>query len=99
MTPHPPVASITRRRLFSLAATSAALAAAPLAARGFGSGFTHGVASGEPSQTSVLLWTRYVWRGDADKPEWVIAQDADLARPVASGEESGSAACRERVWQ
>lgn len=82
----PPALSITRRRLFSLAATSAALAAAPLAARGFGSGFTHGVASGEPSQTSVLLWTRYVWRGDADKLEWVIAQDADLARPVASGE-------------
>ncbi|MBA4164094.1 MAG: alkaline phosphatase [Erythrobacter sp.] len=82
----PPALSITRRRLFSVAATSAVLAAAPLAARGFGSGFTHGVASGEPSHASVLLWTRYVGRGESTKLEWVIAQDADLARPVASGE-------------
>ena len=27
-------------------------------------GFTHGVASGEPSQESVLLWTRFVGSGD-----------------------------------
>ena len=36
----------------SLPGTAAALATA--------AGFTHDVASGEPSQTSVLLWTRYV---------------------------------------
>ncbi|RYD67147.1 MAG: alkaline phosphatase, partial [Sphingomonadales bacterium] len=26
-------------------------------------GFTHNVASGEPSATSMLLWTRYVAKG------------------------------------
>lgn len=91
MVAHPPVASITRRSMFGLVASTAALAAAPLAARGFGSGFTHGVASGEPSQGSVLLWTRYVGRGDADRLDWVIAKDADFARPVASGEVVASA--------
>jgi alkaline phosphatase D len=55
---------LNRRRLALGAAT--ALAAAPFA-RAFAEsagapalGFTHGVASGDPRQTSVMLWTRYV---------------------------------------
>jgi alkaline phosphatase D len=87
--------ALTRRNLFTLAGAGAALAAAPLAARSFGSGFTHNVASGEPSATSVLLWTRFV----ADQETtlvWTVAETADLlAKPVAQGNVKVSA---ERDW-
>ena len=52
---------VDRRRL--LTASPAALLVAGLPGRAFAqdnSGFTHGVASGEPSQTSIVLWTRYL---------------------------------------
>lgn len=52
--------AISRRGLFGLAGASAALAATPTVAQGFGKGFTHSVASGEPQADMVLLWTRYV---------------------------------------
>ena len=56
---------IDRRQLmalgtFGLGALSVPASAALLGAKGF----THGVASGEPSQSSILLWTRYVGDGD-----------------------------------
>ena len=58
-------------------------AAAMLAARGF----THDVASGEPSQNSVLLWTRYVpTKGDSSRLVWEVSPTADFARIVSSGE-------------
>lgn len=45
-------------------------------------GFTHGVASGEPTMDSVLLWTRYV--GLAAAPLVVeVALTPDMARPIA----------------
>lgn len=45
-------------------------------------GFTHGVASGEPTCSSVLLWTRYV--GCRDTALAVdVAQTPDMARPIA----------------
>lgn len=45
-------------------------------------GFTHGVASGEPSATSVLLWTRHV--SDGDSPLRVeVAIDRQFRRVVA----------------
>jgi alkaline phosphatase D len=76
--------ALTRRTLFTLAGASAALAAAPAAARGFGSGFTHNVASGEPAATSVLLWTRYV--GEAETTlTWQVSASEDFTRPVAEG--------------
>ena len=56
----PAATNLTRRSLFALAGAGAAIAATPAAARSFGSGFTHAVASGEPAANSVLLWTRYV---------------------------------------
>ena len=59
------------------------MSAAPLAARSFGTGFTHGVASGEPSQTGVILWTRFV--GEVETVEWRISENPDLAQPIASG--------------
>ena len=86
--------ALTRRSLFSLAGAGAALAAAPLAARSFGSGFTHNVASGEPSATSVLLWTRYV--GEAETAlTWEVSESEDFARPLASGAVTASPA---RDW-
>jgi alkaline phosphatase D len=80
---------VTRRSLFGLAGASAAIAAIPVAARTFGSGFTHSVASGEPQADSVLLWTRFV--GDsATRLEWQVSETLDFARIVAEGETTAS---------
>ena len=85
-TPQPanPSANVSRRGLFGLAGATAALAATPGSARGFGSGFTHSVASGEPQAGSVLLWTRYVADAEA-KLEWQVSATDDFARPVSEG--------------
>ena len=76
--------NIDRRQLmalgtFGLGAMSVPASAALTRAKGF----THGVASGEPSQNSVLLWTRFVGSGDtelsvqvADKADFHYTQKA-----------------------
>ncbi|NCP14329.1 MAG: alkaline phosphatase D family protein [Sphingomonadales bacterium] len=92
--PAPSATALTRRHLFTLAGAGAALAAAPLAARSFGSGFTHNVASGEPSANSVLLWTRYVSEVDTALT-WQVSESEDFARPVAEGSVTASAS---RDW-
>jgi alkaline phosphatase D len=76
--------SIDRRLLIKagvlgLGALSIPGAAQILAARGF----THGVASGEPSAGSVLLWTRYVSASDA-RLRCEVARDSGF-RQVAGG--------------
>jgi alkaline phosphatase D len=87
--PAPAPTALTRRNLFTLAGAGAALAAAPLAARSFGSGFTHNVASGEPSATSVLLWTRFV--GEAETSlTWQVSESENFTRPVAEGSVTAS---------
>lgn len=53
-------ASLNRRSLLKGGMLGAGLLAAPLAAQDGQRGFTHGLASGEPSANGVLLWTRYV---------------------------------------
>lgn len=89
--PAPSPAALTRRGLFTLAGASATLAATPLVAKSFGSGFTHGVASGEPAANSVLLWTRYV--ADADTAlTWEVSASEDFTRPIASGAATASPA-------
>jgi len=80
-----PAHSLTRRNLFRLGGLAAVTAAAPLAARGFGGGFTHGVASGEPGQDRVLLWTRYV-AGQDTRLVWEVSDAMDFVRVVAAGE-------------
>lgn len=90
----PAATALTRRSLFTLAGAGAALAAAPAAASGFGTGFTHSVASGEPAATSVLLWTRYV--ADAETAlTWQVSETESFARPVAEGSVKASPA---RDW-
>jgi len=76
--------NIDRRQLmalgtFGLGALSLPASASIMTAKGF----THRVASGEPSQNSVLLWTRYVADGDtklsvqvADGPDFDYTQKA-----------------------
>jgi alkaline phosphatase D len=86
--------AVTRRGLFGLAGASAALAATPLVARSFGTGFTHNVASGEPAANSVLLWTRYVADQEV-RLTWEVSASEDFASPLASGEATASPA---RDW-
>jgi alkaline phosphatase D len=92
--PAPSPTALTRRNLFTLAGASAALAATPLAARSFGTGFTHNVASGEPSASSVLLWTRYVAEAETALT-WQVSATDDFAKPVAEGSVTASPA---RDW-
>jgi len=87
-------ATLTRRGLIGLAGAGAALAAAPLAAQSLGRGFTHGVASGEPGATSVLLWTRFVAEAGSELV-WQVAESADFARVLAEG---SARAEPERDW-
>ena len=84
--------AINRRRL--LLAGSAGLFASALPGRAFAAptrGFTHGVASGEPSQTGAVLWTRYL----ASSPIRLrveIADDPSFQRIVLTGEAEASPA-------
>ena len=68
-------------------------AAQLLAARGF----THNVASGEPRQRSVMLWTRYVpASGDEARLDYQLSPTPDFARIVAGGSvraEAGADCC------
>lgn len=83
---------IDRRRLLSGSAAGLVLAALP--GRAFAaplSGFTHGVASGDPRQRSVTLWTRYV--GGSSEPAKLrveIAEDEAFQRIVLTGETEAS---------
>ena len=51
------------------------------------SGFTHGVASGEPGPDSLLLWSRYVPAGEAGETrlDAEIALDPDFRQVAARG--------------
>lgn len=75
---------VSRRNLFRLGALGAAGWAAPLSAQMFGTGFTHGVASGEPGASSVMLWTRHVGAAEV-MLAWQVAEDADFTRVVGEG--------------
>src|SRR3954447_19378378 len=78
-----------RRRFLQSLATLAAAAAVPRAAiSGFKAyPFTLGVASGYPSATSVVLWTRLM--GDLDPApipvRWEISSDEAMKSVVRSG--------------
>lgn len=68
----------------------AGLAAIPLsAAASVMRGFTHGVASGEPGATHVLLWTRYAGEGAATL-RFEVSESADFGKVVSGGEVQSS---------
>lgn len=82
MTSHLPVSRRT-----TLAALSATAALAALPARGAAPVdpvFRHGVASGDPDATSVVLWTRVTAAAPVEVT-WEVASDARFARIVRSG--------------
>ncbi|HEX9946538.1 MAG TPA: alkaline phosphatase D family protein [Allosphingosinicella sp.] len=59
-------------------------------------GFTHGVASGEPSQRSVLLWTRHVpILRDTSRLAWEVYEMDEPRRIAAAGEVESTP---ERDW-
>ena len=79
-------AGMDRRLLIKLGTAGLAAAALPGAARAMmAQGFTHGVASGEPAATSVLLWTRYASANDS-LLRAEVATSADFAKIVGGGE-------------
>ena len=77
---------IDRRRLIQAGVLGLGAMALPGVAGMFlRQGFTHGVASGEPSANSVLLWTRFV--GEADvKLRAEVASDAMFQKLVTGTE-------------
>lgn len=80
---------ISRRRLIAGgAASAAAVGFGGIAnAKGLSHGmFTHGVASGDPLQTAVIVWTRCV-TADARRGRiaWEVAEDEAFERIVKSG--------------
>ena len=57
-------------------------------------GFSHGVASGEPSQNSVLLWTRFV-SDVAETPLKAEISETPGFRSIAAGAETVAAPGRD----
>ncbi|MGB5484089.1 alkaline phosphatase D family protein [Parasphingorhabdus sp.] len=78
--------NIDRRQLMALGTFGLGALSVPASASLIGAkGFTHGIASGEPSQNSILLWTRFV--GTCDNRLTVeIAENIDFSGPKISGE-------------
>jgi len=84
----------TRRGVLAGLAGGAAM---PAAARGRGKRgvrFTHNVASGDPTKTAVILWTRAEPedRTQSVQVDWAIARDPEMSGIVAQGQaETGAA--------
>jgi alkaline phosphatase D len=78
--------NIDRRQLMALGTFGLGALSVPASASLMGAkGFTHGVASGEPSQGSVLLWTRYVGNGDT-KLTAELSPNSDFSGVKITGE-------------
>lgn len=60
---------ISRRSLLRASVVASALASSTMGFAAGSPGFTHSVASGDPDQTSVTLWTRYV--GAQNMASWL----------------------------
>ncbi len=94
--PNSPVAAsaLSRRNLFKLGGIAAASVGTPAIARSFGTGFTHGVASGEPGQNRVLLWSRFVGEQDTTI-EWEVSDSLGFEKVVSAGSATASSS---RDW-
>jgi len=78
---------IDRRLLLKAGALGLGALAVPGMAQLLGArGFTHNVASGDPRQRSVMLWTRYLPEaGGSGRLIWQISPSPDFGRIVADG--------------
>lgn len=79
--------AIDRRLLLKAGALGLGALASPGAALLLqATGFTHNVASGEPRQRSVMLWTRYVpGAGASGRLAWQVSASSDFGALAASG--------------
>ncbi|HWK35465.1 alkaline phosphatase D family protein [Sphingomonas sp.] len=76
---------LTRRFVLEGGLASLGLFALPLAARAAAPAFTHGVASGDPKQDRVTLWTRcFPADGTTARVRVEVAQDPGFRRRVAA---------------
>lgn len=79
--------TIDRRLLIKASVLGIAALAVPGAAQILTArGFTHGVASGEPTATSVLLWTRHIGSGSESRLRAEVASDPAFAHIVGGGD-------------
>lgn len=76
--------SLDRRQMIGTGLALGAAATAPEGAVAATSPFQHGVASGEPTANSMLLWTRLTGVGEAGG-RWSIASDPGMRNVVARG--------------
>jgi alkaline phosphatase D len=85
--------TVNRRRALSLFGLGGLAAGAARAAEAGAGDFVHGVASGDPLQDRLVLWTRVTPKGaPALVPvSWEVAEDAAFARIVAKGAAQASA--------
>lgn len=83
-----PFISADRRRVLAGLAATTAIATHPLRLKAHeafpNSLFRHGVASGDPDATSVVLWTRITARGEQDV-EWELADTQIFKKILARG--------------
>jgi len=80
----------TRRSFIKAVGTGATAAAmsGALSANASGPVFSHGVASGDPTQSAIILWTRLIDEADKSKPlagEWQVSEAEDFAQIAAGG--------------
>tara|TARA_R110002072_G_scaffold43981_1_gene123327 strand:- start:1375 stop:3051 length:1677 start_codon:yes stop_codon:yes gene_type:complete len=59
--------------------------------------FAHGVASGDPQNDSIVLWTRVTTASEAEPVSWILARDPDFTDIVLQGETIASAAADHTV--
>jgi alkaline phosphatase D len=77
---------LVKTGMFGLGALSLPGGAIAAAQAALTPGFSHGVASGEPGPTSVLLWTRFVATAAESQLEVEIWDGSDMARKVSGGQ-------------
>ena len=88
------MARLNRRetlKLLAVAGTVSAGARPGLAQAPAEGAFRHGVASGDPDASSVVLWTRVSSDEAAPSVRWEVAADPEFATVVAEGEATTSA--------
>lgn len=86
------IPALDRRSLLKGGMLGAGLVGAPLSAglNSGASGFTHGIASGEPGPGRVLLWTRYAATQDT-RLDFQVSDSIDFATAASGGSVTASA--------